>query len=69
MATEFPTARMQYDYSTKNFHRYTAVGGFAVVKEIYIPRTYLETPIAEITVSIQVAAYVPVAERKRETQR
>lgn len=58
------TSRMKYDYSTKNFHRYTTVNG-GTVKEVYIPRSEFAKPLAEISVDVQVTAPIEVAEKAK----
>lgn len=55
-------ATMRYDYSTKNFHRYQAVGAGAP-KEVYVPRAEMSHPVAEITVTAQISDHTLVVER------
>lgn len=61
------SSRMQYAYSTKNFHRFSAVndGPQHAINEVYIPRSFMVRPLAEITVSVSVASAVEVAEKTK----
>lgn len=56
------TAQMQYEYSTKNFHRYAVVNG-GVPKEVYIPRADMPKPVSEINVAVTVNSSIEVAEK------
>lgn len=54
-------ATMKYDYSTKNFHRFAAASG--TPKEVYIPRSEMPQPVAEIQVAVTIPNVTPVLER------
>lgn len=41
-------SRMTYEYSTKNFHRYSDPSG--TIKEVYIPRAAMAQPVLSIQV-------------------
>lgn len=42
-------SRMTYEYSTKNFHRYSDPSG--TIKEVYIPRSDMPKPVLSIQVT------------------
>lgn len=56
------TSTMTYDYSTKNFHRYS--GGQGTVNEVYVPRSEMAHPLTAITVSVDAAVGSSVALEK-----
>lgn len=42
--------KLQYDYSTKNFHRFGRTIPVGAINEVYIPRALMPQPVAEVTV-------------------
>lgn len=42
-------SRMTYEYSTKNFHRYSDPTG--TIREVYIPRSAMPQPVLSIQVT------------------
>lgn len=57
-------SNMRYDYSTKNFHRFTKVAGNGV-SEVYVPRADMPQPVAEINVTVAVINSQPVLEKTK----
>lgn len=43
-------AKLEYDYTTKNFHRYKSASAGAVPNEIYVPKAAMTLPKAHIEV-------------------
>lgn len=56
-------ARMTYDYSTKNFHRFVDPSG--TPRELYIPRAEMPKPILSIAVQVSVLDGQPVPEKAK----
>lgn len=58
-------SRMQYAYSTKNFHRFQTVNADGSIKEVYVPRTDMARPVAEIAITPTITSPVEVAEKPK----
>lgn len=56
-------SRMTYEYSTKNFHRYSDPSG--TIKEVYIPKAVMAQPVLSIQVVPTVLDPQVVAERAK----
>lgn len=54
---------LKYEYSTKNFHKFSAASG--TPKEIYIPRAEMSHPVEEVTATVQISNHTLVAEKVR----
>lgn len=57
---------MTYDYSTKNFHRYSKTVPSEAINEVYVSRAHMPKPLADIIVTVDWNKTAqPVAEKAK----
>lgn len=56
---------MKYDYSTKNFHRFSKTVPSEAINEVYVARAHMLQPVAEVTVTVAWNAQPAVAEKAK----